>query len=749
MIGAAAGGILGGAGGAALGTVELPLVGTVAGAGAGALLGAEAGAGAGGIVGRGIQGGLDTVFGRPDALRNPRSAGTEASRQMLFETSGRALGGILERIAPSLRGTVAPKTPEAVERAGTNKEFGLGLSTGTITDNPRAQRLEYLAQRGMGGYGIQKAAQAKTDAAAEKAVGGILDSLGPRGTSTAAGEVAQDAITDAATRGARRVEGAVATNLAPRTGMGTTGELGAEGTQAARTSFARQQDAFNKLIAEAPPVDMTDMHAEAWRVLRDEIMPKLIENPSLGPKTKEWQNVVRLYRKASESGGQFALSPTTLKALEDAALEKAPYGPLRVVNQVLATPNAMSFSGALGLRSTLRDAGKGEELLAGDAAEALATYFETGSRTSPFRGIRGVLGDTYAPYEAAAEAYRTNRNLFKSAFVEKMAEANPEAVLATLTGNEGRFNASRIRQMSQVLQDLPKTWGSDEEIAAGKQAWDTIRAEWFRREIAQDNVFGMAERMKRVDPDVLRAWFPDLAGQNVLKQATVTANAFESKLMANLAEADPSKIVDMIGSSANHVREFQSRIQGLPGPVRKDELISRVRRAWTDANLVNGDPAKISERLAKADPDVLDAWYPKPIEIPEKATPDVVAKLDAENARRAQNREALDGLRRIGEALKPRQSVARGFGSYEIMQGASAATALMRGNLLAAVGAALGFEAVPAFISWAMYNPAVQRYLMDASGSATGTTLSKTAAYLRAIGAYRAATQTPAPVGAR
>lgn len=739
-IGAGLGGTFGATSGAALGTVALPGVGTVGGGGAGAVLGAEAGAGAGGVVGRGIQQGIDTLFDRPSALQNPRNVGEEVNRQMLFETAGRAFGGLVDRFLPTVglgRGQLAPKTSDVADRLATNQQYGLRLSPGEITGSPGISRVERLAQRGIGGFSRQKAAQARTDAAAQKAINGILTGLGAPGTSTGAGAAVQDVVQSAADRGARRLEGSVASNLASKTGLGTAGQTAEAGVQAGRTAFARQSDQFGKMVNEAPQVDVTPLHDEALRIFNDEIMPALIENPSLGPKNNaDWQKVVRAYITASKNGSRLELGPATRKALADSALEKASYGPLRIINQVLATPAEMSFRGALNLRGTLRDAGKGTDLIAADKAQALASYFETGSRTSQFQGIRGILNETHAPYQAAAEAYATNRSLFQSAFVEKVADSNPESVLATLTNAEGRFNASRIRQMSQVLQTLPKTYGTPDEVQAGEKAWNTLRAEWFRRDIMQDNVFGLSDRLSRVDPDVLQAWFPDVAGKNVMKQAQVTASAFESHLLGQLAEADPAKIVDMIGTSAKNVNEFKTRIAGLPGPVQKQPLIDRVRRAWTETNLTTGDTGKIADRIAKTDPDLLKAWFPPELPVPANASPQAVAAINAENAKRQVDLQALQNLRRLGAVLSDRRQVT-GFGAYESLGLVTVASSLLKGNFKQALTTTVGFEGIPAFLSWAMYNPGVQKYLFDASAPGA-TVTSKTAALLRAVGAWRA-----------
>lgn len=723
MIGGAVGALGGGAAGAAAGTVALPGVGTVGGGATGAFLGAETGAGVGGMVGRGIQAGIDTFFDRPEQLQNPRGVGEEATRQMTFEGVGRIFSGLMGRFS----GRLAPQSQEVADRLATSKAYDLKLSPGEITNDPAIRRVEYLAQRGIGGYARQKAAQKRTDEAAQKAIGSILDTVGPVGSETGAGAAVQETVQASAARGGRRLEGAVSANLSPRTGLGAAGDIAEQGVRTGRTAFARQADAYGQMVKDAPPVDVTPMHKEAWRIFNDDIMPALIENPALGPKTAEWQKVVRMYQSASKNGSRFELSEATRKALSDAALEKAPYGPLRVINQVLATPTEMSFQGALKLRGTLRDAGKGQELLAGDAAEALATYFDTGSATSAWRGIRGILNETHAPYEAAAAAYNTNRQLFKTTFIEKVADRNPESVLSTLTTAEGRYNASRIRDLSRVLQDLPKTYGTEPEIESARKAWDTVRAEWFRREVVQDNVFGLADRMRKIDPDVLQAWFPDLAGKSVVKQAQVTGQAFESQLLLQMAEADPSKIVGMIGSSPAHVNEFIARINALPGPVAKQPVIDRVRRAWTEATLTSGDPSKLMDRINKADPDILKAWF---------STPGQQA--------------ALTNLKQIGNALSTRRPV-EGMGAYESLGAVTVVGNLMMGNLGGALKTALGFEGIPAFMSWAMYNPRMQQYLFDAS-DARATVTSRTAGFLRMVGAYQASTEVPRdvnqPVGA-
>lgn len=709
-------GMIGGAMGATVGAPAGP---------AGAATGSLAGAGAGGVVGRGIQQGIDVLLNRPAALQNPNSYGQEATQQMTFEGLGRAFGGLVDRFKGRLDPTLI--SPDVSERLATNRKYGLRMTPGEITQQPGLQRTQYLAQRGLTGYSIQKNAQVKGEQAAQNAVSSILDTLGKPGTATSIGAETQDAVKAAAERGVRRVSGAVSTNLAPRTGMGTTGEITEAGVQAGRTAFARQGDLFHKLVADAPPVDVTPLQQEAWRVFNDEIMPRLEQNPALAPKGPEWQRVVRLYRQASQNGGVLQMSDATRKALADAALDKAPYGPLRVINQIVSTPGTISFDSALALRGALRDAGKGTDLLAGDAAQSLATYMETGGRLADekgFGGLRGLMNDTFPLYEQAAEAYRTNRQLFESNLVEKVASSNPESVLQTLTSGEGKFNASRIRSLKRVLIDLPQQYPGDKDpqaaIEAGKKAWDTVRAEWFRRDVLQDNVFGLSDRLKKVDPDVLRSWFPDLAGKNVLAHAEVTGKAFESHLLANLADADPSKVVDMIGSTPAHVAEFQQRINALPGPVQKDVIINRVRRAWTENTLASGDPAKIVDRINKTDPELLKAWF---------KTPDQQA--------------ALDGLRRIGNAMATKRQV-QGMGAYESLGAITIGANLLRGNWEGALVSALGFEGIPGFVSWAMYNPKVQDYLFQ-SAAPTATITSRTAALLRAVNAWKQAEPSKQP----
>ena len=145
-------------------------------------------------------------------------------------------------------------------------------------------------------------------------------------------------------------------------------------------------------------------------------------------------------------------------------------------------------------------------------------------------------------------------------------------------------------------------------------------------------------------------------------------------------------------------------------------LIDRVRRAWTESALTTGDPSKLAERIANMDPDLLTAWFTTP-----------------------QQQQALGRLRRIGNALATRHTVT-GMGAYESLGAVTVIGSLLRGNLSAAITTAIGFEGIPAFLSWAMYTPSVQRYLFEAAAP-TASVTSKMAALLHAVGAYRAATE--------
>jgi hypothetical protein len=133
----------------------------------------------------------------------------------------------------------------------------------------------------------------------------------------------------------------------------------------------------------------------------------------------------------------------------------------------------------------------------------------------------------------------------------------------------------------------------------------------------------------------------------------------------------------------------------------------------------------------------VEAWFPSPTPIPANASPADLAKLQAENALRQRDRDALTSLRRIGNALSTRRSV-EGMGAYESVGAVTIVGNLMRGNFGAALITAVGFEGLPLFVSTAMYNPRLQRYLFEAAAP-EATVTSRTAAFLHMIKAYEAA----------
>jgi len=674
------------------------------------------GAGAGAMLGRGGQWIIDRVLGRDPLLQNPRGAGEEATREMMTEVAGQAVA----LPARLLKGSLAPTTADAAERLATSKQFGLGMSTPEITGGGMGKMVQStIGARGVTGRGIQQKAQDRTASAATKAVDQILDRVGRPGGTLAAGEQVKDAVGTDVARATSGLDANLSATLGtPRTGTQSTGAAVKTGVQASRDALRQQGAKLGELVKDGPDVDIREVKSRALGVLRDEIMPYLERVPAEGPNTPEFKKLMQLYK----SGALIDVGPETRKLLEEAALDKSTFAPLRLINKILTASDLMPFPQAAQLNTGLREAGKGTELIASDKAEALASLFQ--------KDLRGIMGTTHPTWDAASSAYGPNAQLFQSRFLQNLIDKDPEAVLASVTGKTGRTQASRAQALHQTLVTLPKEQGTPEQVEAGQRAFDTIRSEWLRREVIQDDPFGITKRIAQVDPDVIKAWFPELRGQDAMTAVIRVGRQYESKLLADIAQADPAQVVDLISRTPSRVAEARAKLTQAP---YSPELWNRVKRSWVEQTLIPQDISQLGARLAKADPDMIAAWLPPPRQ----------GLTAAENATRATDQSGLEMLRRLGRALEVQTSIPK-RGTFEGVEAVSISSALITGNLGAALSLAAGFEGVPALVSKAMYSPALQRYLLEAADPAASYT-TKTAALLRAAQAFRAAGQAQGP----
>lgn len=696
MMTSTVGGAIAGTAGGATGTILGP-EGTVVGAATLGLLGANVG----GMVGHGIQHIIDSIDA--GATRVTGSFVDEGNRQMLYQMFGEAIAVPLGMAGRAITSRLPKLALDAggKEALRANAEFGgLGLSTPELSRGAFGKLVQSAGTRSTAGQGIQNTVRAAGDSAATKAVSRIMDrAFGPVVTDTAAGSATRDAVTNAAGRSAKRLEGALATKIAPQTDAAAVGRTAEAGVQAARRGFKQVQEEYGRIVKDSPPVDMRETKQQAWSIFREQVLPTLTSFPALGPNTAAFKRLQELGLKQqfSEVGPQLA------KVLETDAIKNLNSPIIKTLRRVLTANEVVPFADAADFRSLLREAGRAPDELLGDKASGVATALQT--------QMRRTMAATSPAWDAAAAAYGPDAQRFQSDFVRNLIARDPESVLGSVSGKDGKMLSTRLESLHSLLLDLPSRGDTPnpEDVKAGQAAWDTIRAQWFRSDVFQGNVFGLKERLSKVDPAVLRAWFPDAAGKDVMGRAVKAADQFESKLLSDLATSDPSKVTSLVGSTPAKILETRAMLTTHPeagGPAAWQQL----QRAKVQ-DLVGTDLSTMGHRITSLSPEEASAWFPT-----------------------SDQKQALSDMRRIGNALSRRLPPAQP-GMYKALEYMHVGSAVLTGSVTKAMSLAGLYEGMPALLTWSAYNPTIRRMLVYGVETSDPTIASAIA--VRAVEAYK------------
>lgn len=314
--------------------------------------------------------------------------------------------------------------------------------------------------------------------------------------------------------------------FASKTSAQGVGQSVKAGLRAGKEGFERTTRAeLAKTIENGPTVPMDPLKGEAQRMFDEEIAPLLRDFPALAGKAGGQM-------QTNLSPQQFAkLAPAQQQQLRQAmqqafqdALAKHPNSPTaKIINEILSAGDNVSFDSAVRYSERLRDAGKlPDELLGKGRAKGAATHL-----ANVFREHLATLNPDWA---VASKAYGADARLFQKKFIRDIAQNDPEVLLNSLSTKTGKTTPSRIDALRTILLEKAGAGGDVKGAAAGKQAWNQLRRAWFAQNIVGDDVGKMAARIDKVDPDTLKAFFPDQQGQAFLDNARELAGALKARL---------------------------------------------------------------------------------------------------------------------------------------------------------------------------------------------------------------------------
>lgn len=475
---------------------ELPTVGGVVGGIVGGRFGMPIrGAVVGGMAGQRALAYIDALSGKKplpgftEGLEDVATAGVE---QGAFEGAG----GAVSKVARGVLHEVAGPTERALLKE--SQKFGLNLSSSEVLSGTKAGKamgaFQHGGMRSVFGKTIADSYRKEGVSNASTFVQRALDSFGGSRTSTEIGTAAKGGL-----------------------------RLGKEGFRATTGK------AYDEAVKAGPPVPMTDLKARAQRILQEEVLPLLEKFPAMQGKAGEaaagkysTQDLKQMLANARTPEQRQQIQVAMQGTLDDAikVAGNTPVG--KILKEILTADEEVSFDVATRYRERLMAAGKAPDELLGNRSKGTATLLG-----NMMRDQMAALNPEWA---MASKAYGIDANLFKKKFIRSIALGDPEFVMNALSTKTGKINPTRVAALRTILMEKAPGTGKAADAAAGKTAWNGIRREWFARNVVGDNVATMADRMKKIDPDTLKAFFPDSQGATFIANAKTLGDALSKRM---------------------------------------------------------------------------------------------------------------------------------------------------------------------------------------------------------------------------
>lgn len=419
----------------------------------------------------------------------------------------RAAGDVAGLVAPGAKGTSEflrtgiASTPEAAARLRTNERLGLKLSAPEIATGTKAGTAGKLLQQGVTstvtGRTIQASQRAEGDHAATRALDQALATIAKPTTPVTAGRAAEAGI-----------------------GAGQSG-LRAIGAQ------------LGAIAKQEPPVDIVPVMNDAWKMLVDDIAPRLADFPELSKGARE--AIIR----GRTSGHLIQVLGRPIQAdILKAISTKSQTPVMKVVRIILDAGKAgggdVQFDSAHAARSALMDyAGHGpiarrspDEALAGRFASQLTDILSTASPAYKDASTRYRLAIEKVHHDATDKIF-------------EVATSQPEAAINAV----GLEDVTKAKLLRQTMTEVAPVAGTSEG-QRGAQAFDAFRVGWFQRQVIEGrkaesgtsatgtgpDFAGLGQRLRTAEKSgVLKELMGDRAGQLLVHTAREIGDAYDAR----------------------------------------------------------------------------------------------------------------------------------------------------------------------------------------------------------------------------
>lgn len=308
--------------------------------------------------------------------------------------------------------------------------------------------------------------------------------------------------------------------------------------KSARDMVGEQVD---EAARQGPPVDVTQLKAEAQRILAEEIRPPQEAFPRAAPEVDPG------IEELSRIAGSQALSPEAMSrmlpsqraqaegihaalaaAREEQVQTTLKHPAMQVLGRILNAEDSVPFHQAHQFKRELD--------------EAIGTAWDRSVKTrvtNITKTLRGTLRESlrgFGPYDAATSAYAAIAPLYTKGMapqLRRVATEDPGAVVRLINPKQ----TEKLRMLRDLLVEQPGKVGEREQ---GLAAWDSVRAAWTYDRLIKGPLEGLENRLAKLDPEFTNVMYDDVPGRTVLQNLKLISNAYREALEAgesNIAQA--------------------------------------------------------------------------------------------------------------------------------------------------------------------------------------------------------------------
>ena len=356
--------------------------------------------------------------------------------------------------------------------------------------------------------------------------------------------------------------------------------------------------------ADAPPVDITALKAEAQQILDKIAKPQRTfprhvaeEGAGLpgGLPGGDAASLARLEQQAAASGSKGSAEARAILAAREKILadletaqeaahqETLKHPAMGVISRILNADDVVPFLDAHLWKSELQNA------LAGTYDKVIKKQV-TNITQRLAGGLREALA-VHQPYNVATAAYQAIVPLYTkeyAATLRKAAMTDPEALIRTIRA--GKPTAARM------LRDLLVTQSAEGgKVAEGQAAWDSVRSAWTHQNVLKGGIDALEGNLTKLPKEFSDIFYGDASGQTVLQNIRQIASAYKSAKQTGLFDIAAAKAAGEAQIEATRqagVRAVEVAQQGAAGvrrqaaeDIRGARLAKREARAPTPEEL--------------------------------------------------------------------------------------------------------------------------------------------------------------------